>query len=243
MKGTFAWLRRGVAWLYFLFTIFGFVTGLGGGDSRGFFLALIVLGIAVTLSYRYLSKKREEPLGSGDVIWHLIFSVWCTGVTIGFLGLHKSVWVEVPSGYIAATFQGSEIRQVITEPGLYFKTPFASFKKQQRVLGYEVNLPAFTSDGVKVPVLVKVSAAVSPENLNEIFKANPQGTALAPVVEEALREAVARSATRYSEQEIDENRRKLESAVRDAASSDLKGHFVELKEMQLAVFSPEDSVH
>jgi regulator of protease activity HflC (stomatin/prohibitin superfamily) len=157
--------------------------------------------------------------------------------------LERAVIVEVPKGYLAAKFQGSEIREVLTEPGVYFKSPFASFKTQQKLLGYEVTLPGFTSDGAKVPVLVRASAVVSSENLREIFRINPEGTALAPTVEQALREAVARSVPRYSEQEIDENRRKLESAVRDAASNDLKGHFVELKEMQLAVFSPEDSVH
>jgi hypothetical protein len=242
MKGLSVF-GRALLLIYFSLTIFGLVTGIGGGDARGFYLGLIILGVAGVSSARYLTKPRETPLDRGDICLHVVFVGWFIFLTVSITGVQKSVMVLVPDGYIAATFQGPEIREVFTEPGLYFKSPFASFKRQQRLLGYEVTLPGFTSDGVKVPVLVRASAAVSPENLQKIFRMNPEGAALAPIVEEALREAVARSATRYSQQDIDENRRNLELAVRDSASSDLKGHFVDLKEMKLAVFSPEDSVH
>ncbi len=243
MKGRFALLQRGVAWLYFGLTIFGLVTGLGGGDARTFFFGLIILGVAGMVSARYLLRKREKPLEKADIFFVLTFIGMVTFLAITSTGVEKSVLVVVPNGYIAATVQGSEVREVFTEPGLYFKSPFASFKRQQRLLGYEVTLPGFTSDGSKVPVLVRASAVILPENLREIFRLNPEGTALAPTVEQALREAVARSVPRYSEGEIDENRRKLELAVRDSASDYLKGQFVELKEVQLAVFSPEDTVH
>lgn len=242
MKGTSVF-GRALLGGYFSLTIFGLISGAGGGDARGFYLGLIILGIAAATTARYLTKSREKPLEWGEKFGHFVFVGWFTFLTIAMTGVQKSVSVVVPDGYIGATFQGPEVHQVLEEPGLYFKSPFVSFKRQQRLLGYEITLPGFTSDGAKVPVLVRASAVVSSENLREIFRINPEGTALAPTVEQALREAVARSVPRYSEQEIDENRRKLESAVRDAASRDLKGHFVDLREMQLAVFSPEDSVH
>lgn len=198
MKGISVFVR-GMLGLYFSLSLVGLISGIGGGDARAFFFffSLLVLGIATILCVGCLmvTRVREEGMNTVDVVYRVLLLSWVAALTIFYVRGYESVLVYVPKGYVGVTIQDGTIREITTEPGHCLKSPFAVFKTQQSSLGYGVTLPGFTSDGMKVPVLIQASASVSPENLRQLLRVAPKGMALAPVVEHVLAEAEQKRST------------------------------------------------
>jgi hypothetical protein len=243
MKGIVGVCGRALMWIYIAGCTLGFITGVGGGDSRIFFFGMLVIGVALTVLLRYFWRKSMEG-GSFfvDAAFQLFFVGWISLTLLAGTQSYKSVLSELPKGYLGALVQDGEIVKILAEPGTYLKSPFASFRMQQAIMGYEITIDAETLDAKSVPLFVRARAEIPQENLADLLKNHPQGIALAPLVEQAVRDAVNRSSNRYEEQEIDASRRELEGRVREATTKELKGHLVNLRDLKLAVFSPDDAL-